>query len=59
MVSVIAKASRPPLTNKIVAGPADLARSVRKVVRSPRISSPIGILRGKPTVSLHVEKFGM
>ena len=37
-------------------GPHKMARSVRKAIRAPR---PVDILRGGPTVTLHIESFGL
>jgi len=41
-----------------VAGPSGLAQSVRIALKS-EITSPVAILKGRPTVTLHVETFGM
>ncbi|TDL29709.1 hypothetical protein BD410DRAFT_833972 [Rickenella mellea] len=41
-----------------VAGPSSLAESIRGVLSSD-IVSPIGVLKGVPSVTLHVETFGM
>ncbi|KAI0266559.1 ferric reductase NAD binding domain-containing protein [Gloeopeniophorella convolvens] len=40
-----------------VCGPADLSASVRKVLRSS-IAGPLSVLKGGPSVNLHVEEFG-
>jgi len=42
----------------IVCGPHALSDSVRSALAS-EIAGPTGILRGRPSVTLHVEKFGM
>lgn len=41
-----------------VAGPSTLAESVRLALRS-NVASPLAVLRGMPSVTLHVETFGM
>lgn len=41
----------------IVAGPSPLAQSVRAALRSD-FAGPLAVLRGGPSVSLHVETFG-
>ncbi|KAI5119903.1 hypothetical protein M0805_003707 [Coniferiporia weirii] len=41
-----------------VAGPSPLATAVRSALASD-ITSPIAVLKGRPTVTLHVETFGM
>jgi ferric-chelate reductase len=42
----------------IVAGPSALSQTIRRTLRS-RIASPTSVLRGLPSVELHVETFGM
>lgn len=42
----------------LVAGPSALAQSVRSALRSGAVS-PLNVLRGAPSVTLHVETFGM
>ena len=41
-----------------VCGPAVLTKAVRQILRSD-IAGPIGVLKGRPTVALHVEGFGV
>ncbi|OCH90700.1 hypothetical protein OBBRIDRAFT_582310 [Obba rivulosa] len=41
-----------------VAGPSSLSQSVARVLAS-RLTSPAEVLRGSPSVTLHVETFGM
>jgi ferredoxin-NADP reductase len=42
----------------LVCGPTTLARGVRSALRSSDVAGPMGVLRGKPIVDLHVETFG-
>lgn len=42
-----------------VAGPSALSQSVRRELRRAELVSPIGVLKGLPSVELHVETFGM
>ncbi|KAH8118598.1 ferric reductase NAD binding domain-containing protein [Phellopilus nigrolimitatus] len=41
-----------------VAGPSSLAAAIREALASD-ITSPISVMKGRPTVTLHVETFGM
>ncbi|KAF9468795.1 FAD-binding domain-containing protein [Collybia nuda] len=41
-----------------IAGPSTLAESVRRTLRS-NVASPLAVLRGMPSVTLHVETFGV
>lgn len=42
----------------LVSGPSQLAESVRSALVSSSYSSPAGVLRGGPSVTLHTESFG-
>lgn len=41
-----------------VAGPSSLSQSVARVLASGN-TTPMNVLKGSPTVTLHVETFGM
>lgn len=47
-----------PMRLYLVAGPTSLSDSVRRAL-STGVASPRAVFNGMPTVTLHVEKFGM